>query len=194
MAGVVRLVLAAGAGHLAEVRGGSDRGLDLRVRTDPPADQDGEQGGEDGGGDPPVAGAVDGSGESGREEAGSVAPGGAAGAGDGGAGAGHELGEPGGEHGVRGARLDDREVGGRALVQGDEFVGLGAGELAAPAQEVLEALPLGAVGGDVDVEVHDRLLLQASAADGSVLLRRAAGQLGRLAFGGVGKGGEGWVP
>ncbi len=51
-------------------------------------------------------------------------------------------------------------MGGRALVQGHEFVRLGARELPAPAQELVEAFPLRAVGGDVDVEVHDRLLLQ----------------------------------
>lgn len=54
-----------------------------------------------------------------------------------------------------------REVGRSALVEDDEFVRFRACEAAAPAQEVFEAVPLRAVGGDEDVEVHGRLLLQA---------------------------------
>ena len=47
---------------------------------------------------------------------------GAAGAGDGRAGPGDELCQAGRELGVRGRGLDDGEVRGRALVEGDEFV------------------------------------------------------------------------
>ena len=65
-----------------------------------------------------------------------VAPGGPAGACHGAARAGHELGEAAGEQGVGGARLDQGEMGGGALVEGDEFVGLGAGEPAPAAQQV----------------------------------------------------------
>ena len=45
-------------------------------------------------------------------------------------------------------------MGGGALVEGDEFVGLGSGEPALAAEQCVEAVPLGAVGGHEDVEVH----------------------------------------
>ncbi len=45
-------------------------------------------------------------------------------------------------------------MGGGALVERDEFVGLVAGELAAAAQELLQALPLRTVCGHEDVEIH----------------------------------------
>ncbi|GAA3372150.1 hypothetical protein GCM10020367_25920 [Streptomyces sannanensis] len=48
-----------------------------------------------------------------------------------------------------------------ALVERDEFVGLGSRQTAAAPQKVVEAVPLGAVGCHEDVEVHGRLLLQA---------------------------------
>ena len=83
-----------------------------------------------------------------------IAPGGAASSCDGTTRACHELAEPTGELRVGGAGLDQREVGGGALVEGDEFVGLGAGEAAPAAQQCVEAVPFGSVGGDEDVEVH----------------------------------------
>ena len=43
MARVVRLVLAAGAGEVAELAGGRDGGLDLGVRADPPAEECGDR-------------------------------------------------------------------------------------------------------------------------------------------------------
>jgi hypothetical protein len=43
---------------------------------------------------------------------------------------------------------------------------------------MIEAVPLGPVGCDEDIEVHVRLLLQA-------LVRRAGSQLGRLAHAGA---------
>ena len=92
--------------------------------------------GEECGRYPPVAGAVDRGRETRGEEAGGVAPGGAAGAGHRAAGACHELGEAAGELRVGGAGLDQGEVGGGALVEGDEFVGLRAGEAAPAAQQV----------------------------------------------------------
>jgi hypothetical protein len=55
---------------------------------------------------------------------------------------------------VGGAGLDQGEVGGRALVENDEFVGLGAGEAALASEQGIEAVPLGSVSGDEDVEVH----------------------------------------
>ncbi|GHB13318.1 hypothetical protein GCM10010392_46870 [Streptomyces clavifer] len=50
---------------------------------------------------------------------------------------------------------------GRALVEGDEFVRLRAGQVPSSVQKVVQAVPLGAVGGHEDVEIHGRLLLQA---------------------------------
>ncbi|GAA2960688.1 hypothetical protein GCM10020227_30180 [Streptomyces flavovirens] len=50
---------------------------------------------------------------------------------------------------------------GRALVQGDEFVRLRACQVASSVQEVVQAVPLDAVGRHEDVEIHGRLLLQA---------------------------------
>lgn len=50
---------------------------------------------------------------------------------------------------------------GRPLVEGDEFVGLCAGESAPAVQEMVQAVPLGSVGGHEYVEIHGRLLLQA---------------------------------
>jgi hypothetical protein len=83
-------------------------------------------------------------------------------------------------------------MGGRALVERDEFVGLGSGE--APAsEEGVEAVPFGSVRGDEDVEVHRsacssaarrRLVLDVSLSYcGAMRL-----QLGRLAVERAGQG------
>lgn len=45
-------------------------------------------------------------------------------------------------------------MGGRALVEGDEFVDLGAVEAALAAEQGVEAVPLGTMGGHEDIEVH----------------------------------------
>jgi uncharacterized RDD family membrane protein YckC len=45
-------------------------------------------------------------------------------------------------------------MGGRTLVENDEFVGLGAVETALASEQGFEAVPLGSVSGDEDVEVH----------------------------------------
>ncbi|GAA2451203.1 hypothetical protein GCM10010433_61540 [Streptomyces pulveraceus] len=58
-------------------------------------------------------------------------------------------------------------MGGRALVELDEFVRFRAGESAPSVQEMVQAVPLGAVGRHEDIEIHDRLLLQAWVRTGS---------------------------
>lgn len=50
--------------------------------------------------------------------------------------------------------MDQGQMGRRALVEGDEFVGLGTGETAPASEEGVEAVPLCSVGSDEDVEVH----------------------------------------
>ncbi|GGV92888.1 hypothetical protein GCM10015535_54780 [Streptomyces gelaticus] len=52
-------------------------------------------------------------------------------------------------------------MGGCALVEIDQFVRFRAGEPSPAVQEMVQTVPLGAVGGHEDIEVHDRLLLQA---------------------------------
>jgi hypothetical protein len=60
---------------------------------------------------------------------------------------------------VGSAGLDERKMGGGALVESDEFVGFGAVEPALPAEQGVEAVPLGSVGGDEDVQIHRVCLL-----------------------------------
>lgn len=127
MAGVVGLVLATGTGEGPQFAGSRDGGLHLWMGADPPPEEGGYRGGEERRGHPPVAGAVDRCRETVREEAGDIAPGGPAGAGHGTARACHELTEAPGELGIRRTGLDQREMGGGSLVEGDEFVGLGSG-------------------------------------------------------------------
>ncbi|WP_244258546.1 hypothetical protein [Streptomyces sp. Tu 2975] len=52
-------------------------------------------------------------------------------------------------------------MSGRALVEGDELVCFRTRQVAAPTKEVVQAVPLCAVGCHEDIEVHGRLLLQA---------------------------------
>src|SRR5947208_16363601 len=50
-------------------------------------------------------------------------------------------------------------MGGRALVEADELIGLVSGEASSASQESVEPVPLVPVCGDEDVEVHGLLLL-----------------------------------
>ena len=147
----------------------------------------GDEGGEQCGGDPPVAGAVDRCGKAVRQEAGGVSPGGAACARHGTARPCHQLGEAAGQLRVRGAGLDQREVCGRALVEDDQFVDLGAGESALAAQQGVQTVPFGPVCGHEDVEVHrlaaPRLLVLRLSWCGAI-----DSQLGRLAVPGAAMG------
>ena len=84
-------------------------------------------------------------------------------------------------------------MGGRALVEDDEFVGFGTREAALPAEQGVEAVPLRAVGGDEDVEVH--LLFCSPAVRRRFLVDVSLSycgatrpQLGRLATQGAGQG------
>ncbi|MEU6019743.1 hypothetical protein ABZ826_39120 [Streptomyces sp. NPDC047515] len=58
-------------------------------------------------------------------------------------------------------------MSGRALIELDEFICFRAAESAPAAQKMVQAVPLRAVGGHEDVEVHGRLLLQAWVRTGS---------------------------
>jgi hypothetical protein len=127
-----------------------------------------------------VAAAVDGGREAGGEEVCGVAPRGLARARHRAPGAGDEGGEGAREGRVGGARLDLGEVGGGALVEGDEFVRLVSGEAASAAQQFVQPVPLRLVCGDEDIQVHEESL-----ADGSVGAADCAGGSARGGPGGA---------
>ncbi len=74
--------------------------------------------------------------------------------GDQAAGARHQAGQPGFQHRVGGGAAHDRQMGGDALVEVDDLVRLGAGQVAALGGELAQPVPLRAVPQDVGVEVH----------------------------------------
>lgn len=134
-----------------------------------------------------MPGAVDRRGKSCRQEVDGIAPGGTTGAGHGGAGPGHQLRQARGEQWVGRAGLDQGEMGGRALVEVDEFVGFRSREFAPAVQEVAQTVPLDAVGVDEDIEVHGRLLLLAWVCTGPY----NCGAL-RVSLADCGPEGQGW--
>jgi len=80
---------------------------------------------------------------------------------------------------------------GRPLVEGDELVGFRAGESAPAVQEMSRRSH--SVGGRSRIRRDPwSAAAPGMGAYGSVLLRRAAGQLGRLSSRGAGKVSEGW--
>jgi hypothetical protein len=50
------------------------------------------------------------------------------------------------------------------LIEGDEFVGLRPTQPTSAAEQHVQAVPLGAVGGDEHVEIHGALLLVGASA------------------------------
>ncbi|GAA2950093.1 hypothetical protein GCM10010518_41080 [Kitasatospora cinereorecta] len=81
----------------------------------------------------------------------------------------------------------------RALVESDEFIRFRAGQTPSSVQKMVQAVPLGVVGGHEDVEIHGRLLLQARVRTGPYYggaLRASLADCGPEGQGRAAKGGR----